>query len=109
MTPSQPSGEESFPLSALGRLDEACDRFEIALRAGERPRIEDYLAEASDAERDILRQTIELRNRVRPLPAKAGAINMPWFGDRLRSLPPSPCSLALRASVPGPVSLSWRE
>ena len=31
-----------------GDIDEACDRFEAAWRAGHRPRIEDFLVEATD-------------------------------------------------------------
>jgi WD40 repeat protein/tRNA A-37 threonylcarbamoyl transferase component Bud32 len=35
-------------------VDEACDRFEAAWRAGDRPRIEDYLGETTDSDRFVL-------------------------------------------------------
>jgi serine/threonine protein kinase len=35
-------------------MDQACDRFEAACKAGQRPRIEDYLAEAPAPERSVL-------------------------------------------------------
>jgi hypothetical protein len=38
----------------LRRVDQACDRFEEAWKAGERPRIEDFLAAAPEAERAAL-------------------------------------------------------
>ena len=36
-----------------GDVDEACDRFEAAWRAGDRPRIEDFLGGATDADRPV--------------------------------------------------------
>ena len=42
----------SFP--AQDRIDLACDHFETAWKAGERPRIEDYLVQVSLLERDTL-------------------------------------------------------
>jgi hypothetical protein len=53
-------------LSLEERIDQTCDRFEAAWMAGERPRIEDYIAEFSEAERpllldDLLKLEIELR------------------------------------------------
>jgi serine/threonine-protein kinase len=38
----------------LRRSNQACDRFEAAWRAGQRPRIEDYLAAVPEAERPAL-------------------------------------------------------
>jgi hypothetical protein len=37
-----------------GRIDEACDRFEAAWKAEERPRIEGYLDAEGDDERRVL-------------------------------------------------------
>src|SRR5262245_1534811 len=37
------TGNESLPLSLARRVDAACYRFELAWKAGQQPRIEDYL------------------------------------------------------------------
>jgi serine/threonine protein kinase len=43
------------------RVDEVCDRFEAAWRAGQQPRVEDYLGEVSELERSaFLRELIPL-------------------------------------------------
>ena len=42
-----PTGPAPLSATRAEELDRACDRFEAAWRAGERPRIEDYLAEAA--------------------------------------------------------------
>ena len=48
----QPSPSESMlSVSGMRRLDEICDPFEKAWKAGQRPRIEDYLANVPEAER----------------------------------------------------------
>jgi eukaryotic-like serine/threonine-protein kinase len=57
---------QSAPLSAVQRLDEACDEFEAAWKAGLRPRIEAYLDRAPESEQDqwlreLLVLEIELR------------------------------------------------
>jgi serine/threonine protein kinase len=46
--------DESVPLSLERRVDEACDRFEDAWRAGQGPRIENYLAGAAEPARGVL-------------------------------------------------------
>ena len=43
-----------MPLSRLGRVDLCCDAFEAAWAAGRQPRIEAYLADAPDGDRDEL-------------------------------------------------------
>jgi serine/threonine-protein kinase len=50
------------------RIDAACDRFETAWRAGQAPRIEDYLADAEEADRpallgELLGLELELRRK----------------------------------------------
>src|SRR5262249_30953813 len=45
---------ESWELSTLYLIDAACDRFEMAWRAGESPRIEAFLADWPRPDRDIL-------------------------------------------------------
>jgi serine/threonine protein kinase len=48
------SNPESLPLSVARRVDEACDRYEAAWRAGQRPRMEEYLARVPEPERCAL-------------------------------------------------------
>jgi Leucine-rich repeat (LRR) protein len=45
-------------LSAAERIDAACDRFEAELKAGGRPRIEDFLAAVPEADRKELQQAL---------------------------------------------------
>ncbi len=45
------------------RVNEACDRFEAAWRAGQQPRIEGYLAAADEADRHALRVELEALER----------------------------------------------
>ena len=49
------------PMQQALRVDEVCDRFEDALRAAQKPRIEDFLGPASGPERsDLLRELLAL-------------------------------------------------
>jgi len=54
MSVSDSENPDDVSFSAHDRIDQACDRFEAAWKAGERPRIEDYLAGATLAERGTL-------------------------------------------------------
>jgi tetratricopeptide (TPR) repeat protein len=55
------SGNESLSLSLARRVDAVCGRFEQAWANGQRPRIEDYLAEAAEPDRAaLLRELIAL-------------------------------------------------
>lgn len=45
-------------LALAERIDAACDRFETAWRAGHQPRIDDYLAQSPESDREALRQTL---------------------------------------------------
>src|SRR5262245_7620714 len=72
----------SAPLTPTraGRVDDACDRFEAAWRAGEQPRIDDYLVEADGPDRPALLHELRLLERelrrgpgARPGPAAPGA------------------------------------
>jgi hypothetical protein len=55
------AGIEGLPLPLLRQAEEACNRFEAAWKAGERPRIEDYLRGAPEPEhRALLRELIEV-------------------------------------------------
>ena len=49
-----PSNPGPLPLALAQRVDEVCERFEVAWRSGGRPRIEDYLRGASETERLVL-------------------------------------------------------
>src|SRR5260370_2824206 len=66
---------ESSPLSVERCVEEACDRFELGWKNGQRPRIEEYLAKAPEPERRALLRAllaleIELRSEggERPTP-----------------------------------------
>jgi hypothetical protein len=51
----------SVSLSVQQRVDEVCVRFEDAWRAGQRPRIEDFLGEVSEPEHSfLLRQLLKM-------------------------------------------------
>jgi WD40 repeat protein/serine/threonine protein kinase len=53
--------DEPQSLSILKEIDRACDGFEIAWRADEKPRIEDYVAQASEHVRiDLLRELLRV-------------------------------------------------
>jgi WD40 repeat protein/tetratricopeptide (TPR) repeat protein/tRNA A-37 threonylcarbamoyl transferase component Bud32 len=54
MDGSMPTMPGDRPLRPSERIDEVCDRFEAAWRAGQAPRIEDYLAQADEADRPAL-------------------------------------------------------
>jgi serine/threonine-protein kinase len=54
MSDQAPPGGDSLSLSVLQRRDEVCDRFEDAWKAGQRPRIEDYLGAVPEPERSKL-------------------------------------------------------
>jgi hypothetical protein len=50
-----------LPLEVLDEIDRICDRFEAARRAGEAPRIDDYVSElAEPRHRSVLRELLEL-------------------------------------------------
>jgi serine/threonine protein kinase len=51
---------ESSPLSLEKRVDDACDRFEAAWRAGQRPRLEEYLADVPRPDQPALLRALLL-------------------------------------------------
>ncbi len=53
-TRTPPTSNDSLSPSQITRVEEVCDRFEAAWKAGLRPRIEDYLGETADPERAAL-------------------------------------------------------
>ena len=65
---SQPKASDGgcLPLTQFGQIVGACDRFEAEWRAGRRPRIERYLAEASEPCRStLLRELLALELELR--------------------------------------------
>jgi eukaryotic-like serine/threonine-protein kinase len=61
-----PLHEDRLPDSPALRIDEACARFEAAWRAGQRPRIEEVVAEAAEPGRPaLLRELIALEAELR--------------------------------------------
>src|SRR5260370_41562044 len=55
--------EGALPAEARLRVDAACDRFEAACRAGQQPRIEDYLGDAGDDVRSVLQHQLILLDK----------------------------------------------
>jgi serine/threonine protein kinase/tetratricopeptide (TPR) repeat protein len=61
MSAAASPNDGSLPLSQAQRLNEVCDRFERAWRAGPRPNIEDYLGDTPEPDRAaLLRELIAL-------------------------------------------------
>ncbi len=65
-----------WPLAAARRVEEVCRRFEGAWRAGQRPRLEDYLGEAHEPEqpvllRELLRRELACRRQSGETPTAA--------------------------------------
>ena len=54
MNPNPPSDDDSLPLCAEKRIDEVCDRFEAAWKAGQSPCVTPYLEGAREPERSVL-------------------------------------------------------
>jgi eukaryotic-like serine/threonine-protein kinase len=66
MNADQLPGGERRPEMTAHRVDEACDRFEAAWRAGRAPRIEEYLESFGEHERmALLRQLVPLEWELR--------------------------------------------
>jgi serine/threonine protein kinase len=86
MSERKTANPDSLPVSALARVDEACDRFEAAWKAGAAPVIETFLADAPTVEcpallRALLALELELR-------CKRG--DVPIFEEYLRRFPGQP-------------------
>jgi serine/threonine protein kinase/WD40 repeat protein/tetratricopeptide (TPR) repeat protein len=61
MTEVANSREPTLPLSGARRVNEVCNRFELAWQAGQRPRIEDYLGDTPEPEQsDLVRELVAL-------------------------------------------------
>lgn len=76
---SELNHQELFELA--NRVDEACERFEDAWRAGEQPQIEDYLQATAETDRpDLLRDL--LANELELLTNSGSHTNESAYGDR---------------------------
>jgi eukaryotic-like serine/threonine-protein kinase len=63
LTPPWPAGG---PARVTKQVDAVCDRFESAWRSGSAPRVEDYVAEADDADRQaLLSELVALERELR--------------------------------------------
>ena len=61
MNPSDSQSRDSLPLSREERVDRICDAFERQWKAGEKPRIEEYLDRAAAGDREhLLRELLAL-------------------------------------------------
>jgi serine/threonine protein kinase len=77
MSTGDGASSDSDSLDALNRIDEACDSFEAAWRAGQRPRIEDWLAKSAIASdrsgllRELLMVELRWREQHRERPERS--------------------------------------
>jgi serine/threonine protein kinase len=55
------NGDESLPLELTRAVEAVCDRFEAALKANQRPRLEDFLPDVPDTARGLLLRELVLR------------------------------------------------
>ena len=82
MNGGQLSIQDTLPLALRRRVVQVCDRYEQAARAGQRPRIEDCVADVPEPERSaVLRELIALDLRLRRSAVRIRRLRV------LRSLP----------------------
>jgi WD40 repeat protein len=93
------------PVRPSERVDEACDQFEAAWRAGQSPRIDDYLADAHESDRPALEDELkalerELRGseqtsaRAQAIPPLSAKLEAPTFPPVTVAFTPSPRAAA---------------
>src|SRR5215467_1992604 len=85
MQPDHSTGPASLSLSVARRIDAVCVRFEAAWRAGQAPRIEDFLGDTQQAERETLLWEllrIEIDHRLRQGDVPAAEDYLGRFPDR---------------------------
>src|SRR5262249_3158917 len=95
---------DPLPLTLLKRVDEACDRFEEAWRAGQQPRIEDFLPTEIGPERlQFFRKLLEVEGDVRCANGEKPTLEQyePRFPEYLESVK---VLLALTDSIRSPVA-----
>ena len=96
---------ETLPLSGSRRVQEACERFEAAWRAGGRPRIEDHLGEAAGRERSVI--LIELL--ALDLEMRVGLDERPTAAEYRARFPEHVRAIEAVFNVPGPWTLGTGE
>ena len=107
MSGTDPGDDPSLPLSQFERVVATCDRFEAAWRAGQRPRVEDYLGDLPDPDRpallrELLAMELEWRRRCgeQPTPREYRA-RLPGYGDLINAaFGPAPPSIPPQADHP---------
>ena len=107
MSGTDPGDDPSLPLSQIERVVATCDRFEAAWRAGQRPRVEDYLGDLPDPDRpallrELLAMELEWRRRCgeQPTPREYRA-RLPGYGDLINAaFGPAPPSIPPQADHP---------
>jgi WD40 repeat protein/serine/threonine protein kinase len=93
MSEPTPPTEAPLPLSLARRIDAACERFELAWQAGQRPRIEDYLVAGSQEEqqcllRELVLLEVHFRRRLGETPLAADyqgrfpGFDAAWLADQ---------------------------
>jgi WD40 repeat protein len=100
--------EQRLPLSAARQVDEACNAFELAWQAGQRPRIEDVLGDRPEPERtallhELIALELEYRRRAgeQPVPDEYRA----RFPDLAGSLGPTFIDAGMPSALSGPSGL----
>jgi WD40 repeat protein len=94
-------GERTLRLSQALRINEVCNRFELAWRAGQRPRIEDYLGDAAEPERsDLLRELVALEIDYRRQAGQEPALDE--YRTRFPGMSLAPTLVDRAAEGPGP-------
>jgi serine/threonine-protein kinase len=91
---------EDLSEAAVLRVDRACVRFEAAWKAGDRPRLEDFLGDSAGAERAVLLRELLLLEL-----AYRGRSGEPWQPDEYRARFPEDLPLlsaAFAAAAPPP-------
>ena len=123
MSGTDPGDDPSLPLSQFERVVATCDRFEAAWRAGQRPRVEDFLGEVPETERpellcELLLQELELRRARGERPTadeyrarfpSDGALIDDVFREAPEPHPDAPPRPRRRAAAPDPAREAGRN
>jgi hypothetical protein len=110
MTGVSTRGIEALPAPLALHAEQVCQRFESAWRAGPRPRLEDFLQGAAEAERTpLLRELVEVEIEGRLARGEAAraeeyqqrfpALDPAWLADAVAD-PPLPAGGGAAAAVP---------
>jgi serine/threonine-protein kinase len=82
MSESDPAGGPDLPATLVMLLEQACDRFEAAYRAGLRPRIADYLEEMPAAGRASLERELQALERAYDRSGDGSSVPTPeWLSE----------------------------